>query len=363
MGVIKRSNSPYWYIQFQLNGKTYIKSSKTTDKRFATQMESNWKRQLMTEEVFGIKQRVLIEQAVLFYQQIKVDLVCQDNLKWFLRMIVDYFKTKQYIDEIKTADIEQFKSHLCLTYSNQTTKHVISAFRGIWRHSRRLGYQVSDLEFPVIKISKGRLRYLTIDEEQRLLQSLDPKRSVKGLPIYENRNPKLKSDMKDLYDFICLLLDTGARFNEIASLKWQSIQFDKGTIALWRSKVSNESILYMTARTREILESRKLISNTEYVFANRTGGPRRYTGTTLRRAFLRVGLDDCSAHTLRHTHASRLIQNGMSIYEVKEILGHTDIRTTMRYSHLEMQSVFLKQRAVIEQLERNRTAIPPVESI
>jgi site-specific recombinase XerD len=53
----------------------------------------------------------------------------------------------------------------------------------------------------------------------------------------------------------------------------------------------------------------------------------------------------------------------MSIYEVKEILGHTDIRTTMRYSHLEMQSVFLKQKAVIEQLERNRTAIPPVESI
>ena len=44
---------------------------------------------------------------------------------------------------------------------------------------------------------------------------------------------------------------------------------------------------------------------------------------------------DVTIHTLRHTHASRLIQNGMSIYEVKEILGHSDIKTTMRYAYLE----------------------------
>jgi site-specific recombinase XerD len=57
-------------------------------------------------------------------------------------------------------------------------------------------------------------------------------------------------------------------------------------------------------------------------------------------------------HTLRHTHASRLIQNGMSLYEVKEILGHTDIKTTMRYAHLERRDVSARARDVINRLSK-----------
>jgi len=50
----------------------------------------------------------------------------------------------------------------------------------------------------------------------------------------------------------------------------------------------------------------------------------------------------------RHTLASKLIQNGLNIYEVKEILGHTDIKTTMRYAHLEVQEVSRKAKAVLD---------------
>ena len=53
---------------------------------------------------------------------------------------------------------------------------------------------------------------------------------------------------------------------------------------------------------------------------------------------------------MRHTHASRLIQNGLSVYEVREILGHTDIKTTMRYAHLESKQVTSKARDVINRL-------------
>ena len=62
------------------------------------------------------------------------------------------------------------------------------------------------------------------------------------------------------------------------------------------------------------------------------------------------GLQGCRIHTLRHTHASRLIQNGMSVYEVREVLGHTDIKTTMRYAHLETKQVTSKARDVINRL-------------
>ena len=67
----------------------------------------------------------------------------------------------------------------------------------------------------------------------------------------------------------------------------------------------------------------------------------------------RAGLRDCRIHTLRDTHASRLVQNGMSVYEVKEILGHTDIKTTLRYAHLEQRQVSSKARDVINRLNRN----------
>lgn len=62
------------------------------------------------------------------------------------------------------------------------------------------------------------------------------------------------------------------------------------------------------------------------------------------------GLNDCTIHTLRHTHATRLIQNGMSVYEVKEILGHSDIKTTMRYAHLEQRDVSSRARDVINKI-------------
>ena len=55
---------------------------------------------------------------------------------------------------------------------------------------------------------------------------------------------------------------------------------------------------------------------------------------------------------VRHTHASRLIQNGMSVYEVREILGHSDIKTTMRYAHLEQKQVTSKARDVINRLNQ-----------
>ncbi|NQY26002.1 MAG: tyrosine-type recombinase/integrase [Piscirickettsiaceae bacterium] len=53
--------------------------------------------------------------------------------------------------------------------------------------------------------------------------------------------------------------------------------------------------------------------------------------TAIRKAFKRANIKGATVHTLRHTHATRLIKNGLSIYEVKEILGHTDTSTTMRY--------------------------------
>lgn len=56
------------------------------------------------------------------------------------------------------------------------------------------------------------------------------------------------------------------------------------------------------------------------------------------------------SHDLRHTCASRLIQNGMSLYEVSNILVHVNVQTTQRYAHLENVDVGSKARDVMEQV-------------
>ena len=56
-----------------------------------------------------------------------------------------------------------------------------------------------------------------------------------------------------------------------------------------------------------------------------------------------------------HNNRERLIQNGMSVYEVREVLGHTDIKTTMRYVHLETRQVSSTARDVINRLNHSFT--------
>jgi len=161
--------------------------------------------------------------------------------------------------------------------------------------------------------------------------------------------------MVDAYDLVILLLDTGARYSEIANIEWRRIDLAEQTITLWRSKVENETVLYMTDRVFDVLSRRLATKTSPHVFTNRDGEARGYCTQSIRKAIVRAGLQNCRVHTLRHTHASRLIQNGMSVYEVREILGHSDIKTTMRYAHLERRQVTSKARDVINHLNHRST--------
>jgi len=206
---------------------------------------------------------------------------------------------------------------------------------------------------PRSKISK-KIKLFWLTKPFLTKTELEPTRSVKGLAPYDQRIPELQREMQDIYDFVILLLDTGARHTEISTLKWESVNFDDGTIRLWRPKVQNQSVLFMSHRVRAVLTSRKQVASGPFIFTNSKGDARQYLAAPFRKAFDRAGLPNCSAHTLRHTHATRLIQNGLNLYEVKEILGHADIKTTMRYAHLEQAKVSQKAVDVINQIQQSQ---------
>lgn len=351
MGVIKRDNSKYWYIQFQFHGKTYIRSSHTTDKRAAEQMERDWRSKLHAQAFLGMKERITLREALDQYQQTKAGTPNHRNILNHVQVFNRMLRSNRYLDELTSEDLERLRRDRMLEgVGPAMLKHMFNALRGTWKYARKMGYQVSDLLYPEIKLPKYRLRYLSADEEKRLLYELNPYREAKFMQRYENRPPQVKKAQHDAYDLIVVLLDTGARYSEIADLEWSRIELESRTIHLWRSKVQNESILYMTDRVYAILSRRYDDRTGPHVFTNKRGDSRGYASISIRKAFRRAGLDDCTIHTLRHTHASRLVQNGLSIYEVKEILGHSDIKTTMRYAHLEQRDISSKARDVINQL-------------
>lgn len=347
MGLVKRNNSKFWYAQFQINGRVYIQSTKTTDRRLAEQLEVRLKNDILHRQSFGVKESIKVHDWIEEFLKAKQTLAIHQHYRRYGLIVKRIFGPDVPLDKITVRDVERFRQQLEQRQLKPATiSHHISFIKAALNYARRAGYNVPDVHVQSVRQSHHRLRYLTAEEELRLLDSLNPYREIKTQPPYERRSDHFNRSLHDQYDFVVTLLDTGARHSEITTLQWSSIDLEARTIKLWRPKVRNESILYMSERLFQVLSRRYADRKQDipFVFHTKDGRPKAYCSTTARKIFNRVGLEDCSFHTLRHTLASKLIQNGMNIYEVKEILGHADIKTTMRYAHLERVDV--SRRAV-----------------
>ena len=238
MSVSKRNGSKYFYIQFQYNGRTYIKSSKTPDKQLALNLEAQWRKQLIEQNQLGLKSPIEITKGFQLFVKSKSHIKSIKYTIHWCEKASSHFKHLAYVHQITTIEIDRFRQLLqSNNYSNQSIKHVMNQVGGMIKYMWKLGYQVSDVEMPSIKLPKGRLRYLSTEEEQRLLRAADPTREIKYVAPYDTRRIDIKNQMQDFYDLLILLLDTGARHGEICSLEWSKTDLEQRTIQLWRSKV------------------------------------------------------------------------------------------------------------------------------
>ena len=180
----------------------------------------------------------------------------------------------------------------------------------------RLDYQVPVIKFPKIKVQNQRIHSLSRDEEIHLLAELVPdntKYHKKSTPF--NDKPELIKQRQDNWDLVIMLLDIGARYNEIAEQKWQQVDLKNKTILLKRTKTNNEAVLYMSNRLYQVLKSRndKKVHH-KWVFIDKSDNNRRKHSTiAIRRAILNAGIENFREHTFCHTCVMRLVQNGMTV--------------------------------------------------
>ena len=311
-------------------------------------MENEWKSKLHAQVTLGYREEITLKDAIDQYCESRRDTPNHRGLLLHTKVVLRNIPGSKLLHDLTGSDLERLKNtRIKEGRSPQTIKHSLNLVSASLKRARKMGYRVAEIQMPGVKLSKHRLRYLSSDEEKRLLTELDPQRESTGLQAFNARNPLIKQQMQDAYDLVVLLLDTGARYSEIANIEWSRIDLNTLTINLWRPKVQNETIVFMTERVAVILQRRFESKTGPHVFSNKRGRARGYAPIAIRKAIKRAGLHDCCIHTLRHTNASRLVQNGLSVYEVREMLGHTDIKTTMRYAHLEQRQVASRARDLL----------------
>jgi integrase len=350
MALIKQKSSGIWQIRFQLNGKKYQKSSKTKKKSVAQDIERTWRNELNEKHLLGKKDTISFYEALDMFLESKADMKTYHNISSNIATVKRYINDKP-LHELSTRDIELFvQVRKREKKANQTIQHGIIQIRGAWKYANKMGYETSPIEFPKLKINNQRVKCLSRDEEQKLLDELSPDNPsyYSKLTPHKKRN-QLKLQRQDNYDFTVILLDCGMRYGELAKMKWSQVDLINQTIHLKRTKTNNEFILMMTNRVQKILErrSQNKVSDT-WVFTDKTGRkPRNHSTIAIRNAMQKIGLRDFRVHDLRHTLASRMIRNNCTIQETALVLGHSSLSTTMRYAHLSQSQVAMKMRDAI----------------
>ena len=146
-------------------------------------------------------------------------------------------------------------------------------------------------------------------------------------------------DSNEIKDLVIVAINTGMRQGEQISLEWNQIDFNEGIIILDNrnhiTKTKRVRNIPMNAKVREILEKRFNNKNDKhnYVFTF-NGEPieQKFLTRYFKQFVLKAGLNPkLNYHALRHSAATHLLLNGVSIFVVSRILGHSDIKTTTIY--------------------------------
>jgi integrase len=185
---------------------------------------------------------------------------------------------------------------------------------------------------------------------------------------------RLLSKSQDVHDMAVLALHCGMRAGEILNLTWNRVNLTKGELLLVDTKNGESRVAYLTEPALVMLRARALNrekalaetkdkerdqEHTRHVFLSAKGGPFHQVPVTFARTVAELGLnngvtdprDKVVFHTLRHTYASWLVEQGANIRLVGDLLGHKTLIMTTRYTHTTADA----QRAAVEALSKSLT--------
>ncbi|WP_066349677.1 tyrosine-type recombinase/integrase [Geminocystis sp. NIES-3708] len=219
------------------------------------------------------------------------------------------------LTEIRLDTLIQFKQHLMtLNYAVSSINNKLMAIKSLLSFAYKIGY----IPFNVGTVVKSVKNHENITD--KILMSEEIKALIDNA----------KNSRDGL--LIKLLANTGLRISEAINLRWNDIKLNKIAVFGKGGKTRYVSI------KDELLNELFTLKNRfcEYIFYSNRLTPlkRENVHTMLKEVAKKANLTDrVSAHWLRHSTASHALNNGASLNQVKELLGHGSINTTARYLH------------------------------
>lgn len=355
MAVYRQDGGKTYRIQFRLNNRTYVKSAKTTEKRVAERMEAEWKAEIHGQQYLGEREEITVRQIIENLLTASLATTTLKSARNFLSVFQRYVNIDVNASTFDQRELHRYREARIKEGIRESSirAHMLT-FSSAWGRVNPKIYNIPELSLPKFSQQKAKTDYLSETDESRLLNYLltrKPHASGTGEWQYE------------IHDIVVLLLDTGARYNEIARLEWNSIDLKRKTIELWRGKTRTASLVYMTDRVHQILQRRSESRNhDQWIFTNWDRTSHRTDNTTYINQVIQSAGVPYTVHTLRHTFATKMLKAGMTLNDVRVLLGHSSMQTTLRYGHLEASDASPKAVAILnrQNVDRNRAQIKVV---
>lgn len=313
MRIYRRENSRKWWVDWtDQKGRRFRKSTGTDDKSLAKALAAKWQQESFLEQHFGVIPEFPFSDALLRYGQERQrdnPVSYEASVKSRLQRLINRFGELNLTD-ITHAVIRDWMDERLGEVKPATALRDLSTLRAIMNKAFREGLLAQVPAFPRMKKDPGRCRWLTVEEEQRLLMASKPHQRA----------------------LIAFAVDTGGRRGELLKLDWQNVDLDRGFVTFNKTKNGEDRSVRLTDRAKQVLAGLDP-KESGPVFTYR-GQAMTDVSTAFQKARKRAKLEDFRFHDLRHTFASRLAQQGVPLYEIMHLTGHKSFQMVQRYAHL-----------------------------
>jgi len=337
-----------WYITYRWQGRLIRKSTGTPNKKLAEKKLMELELEIFKGAHDPIPEKTQIERnriALFFKRYIEFSEATKSNATnlsdiYRIKTIQEYFARQgiKFLEEITPGHIQQFQSFIRSDRNERTYNNFLNLLKSILNKA---------VEWEVIKLNP--------------IRKCKPLKTPKKIRFFSLE--EIKKLRKEANSTMMLLLDlalyAGLRRSELYYLRWQDIDLKRkiihvrphGEFVPKNKKPGTVPInkkLFKTLR-REYPKS-KITDDNEYVFSEfrreEWVNPTHILSKHFYSLAKKAGLKNAGLHVCRHSFASYLVQAGIPLLVVKELMRHTDIQSTMVYAHLAPE----QQRQAVESL-------------
>lgn len=266
--------------------------------------------------------RTFGEAVDRYFKEQSVSVVKKGHLVWWKKEM-----GALYLQDIRPALITQKKQKLL---SEQTKKGIIRSKSTFNRYLATLSH--------LMNVCLKQWEWINENAVEKIEREKEPKERTRFLSTQERHQfleACKKSNNPYLFTFTVLLLSTGCRYNEARGLKWTDIDLIQGKVTITKSKNTDMRSIPIRGLALELLlELASKNYSINYVFPSQNDSRPIELRRAFRTAIKRAGLKGFRGHDTRHSYATEMLAQGLSLGELKILLGHRSVAMTARYAHL-----------------------------